>query len=181
MVPQRRQTTPDRKTCVNVTDQVSVTATVEQARDLRSDDDAFALPAVLEKEFHLAVWEFDTSLWAAADYGVDGVTPLRLIRVPYARNPHVRGQRGVFTLAHGDFSDPKGHVDRRPFDEVVATYLQPPEGAPVLTCCHTEPVEAFKVLRLLEGHGLHAGSIFPSLRVAADRVPEKLWWGRATD
>ena len=87
-------------------------------KDFFFDETASRLAAAGE-ERSLAVWAFDKSTDAAFQHTLDERSPYEMVTVPYAGNPHVRAQQGLFTLMRLTL-DPDSSIDRRSFDEILA-------------------------------------------------------------
>ena len=131
----------------------------------------------------MAVWSTSTSLlWSCA--GAQGQTPkmpLRVITPPYAGNPNLAAQQGVFTHWHVDYNEamkPKFivgvanpsisfvAVDRRPLDELIASSLNSSStfrtlGTPVFRRTLAPVKLARDVLRQLDRHQINAARLFP--------------------
>jgi len=129
------------------------------------------------------------AVWALAigyveKYG-KSINPLiRRITVPYASNPNLRAQKGLFTLV--DYQDgqdmpiseeplsPKEHLPS--INEIVREWKNEQAHIFPFLCKLTLPSEeANNLLRILSLHDISAASVCPGHQGAADAVFERNW------
>ncbi len=132
-----------------------------------------------------AVWAYDTSLDLAVEFSLEKERPYRLVTVPYAGNPNIQAQKGLFTVTVCPSIVADGQIDRTPFDRILAEFFEgdrlDPSKHELITCFHTSHDQAFDVLRLLAGVGINAATVFPGYGGARHAVGEKLWWWAKQD
>ena len=138
----------------------------------------------------MAVWAFhkgfDQSLRIAERHMVcPEPVPYELVTIPYASNPNVQAQQGLFSVVrHRGSSEDADR--RRPLDEivsqhVVAQYLDSDrnarwEGDPVFLRFELPWTEFEPLLVLLAKSGTNGSTVFPGYKGIVDAVTEKLWW-----
>ena len=136
----------------------------------------------------LAVWAFSMTT-----HEMDNILacleptprPYQIVTVPYAGNPNINAQQGLFTAYYPSQFDPKGPVDRASFDTVLRasmkTFSKP--GSEVRVFYHfTLPTsEAFSLLRLLAQRGVTASAIMPGYESVVETMSEKNWWWTPRD
>ncbi len=137
----------------------------------------------------MAVWafhkRFDESIRVREAYSLKSVGPVpyKIVTIPYASNPNVQAQQGLFSVVR----HPMGaeSIDRRPLDEIVAEYtarLLPSapgarwEGGPIFLRFELPWTQFEPLLVLLAKAGINGSTVFPGYKGAVDAVKEKLWW-----
>lgn len=101
-----------------------------------------------------------------------------VVTPPYATNPNLRAQLGLFTTVR--FAKDDEHAP--PIDELLATALSPDDAAPASFYAPfyrklTLPTsEAPKLLRLLAHHRVHPGSIYPGYAGVVMALKESAFW-----
>jgi hypothetical protein len=137
--------------------------------------------------------EFDISVWALMRMVVEfeelvaprqeGYTrlPVKMIRAPAADNPNLQAQRGLF-LVHQEFAvDLEEEFRPEAYDQLLVSNLDffaslRRSRTPFPFKLSLPASEAPELLRILAGHGIDAGSIFPGLAGAAKAVGELRLW-----
>ena len=136
----------------------------------------------------MAVWAFnktfDDSLRLRERFAPpQEPVPYEMVTIPYATNPNIQAQQGVFTVVRHSITSRS--IDRTPFDKTLFAYLE---------CCFPElfksgqpanplfikfelPWAQFEdLLRRLANAGVNASTVFPGYYGVVDAVREKLWW-----
>lgn len=141
------------------------------------------------QEKRMAVWafhvSFDEDLRLSKRYslGTTEPVPYELVTIPYATNPNVQAQQGLFSVVRHPLGEEK--VDRRPLDKIVSDYVDqllpnPPKGLwekdPAFLRFELPWSEFGALLTLLAKSGVNGSSVFPGYKGAVDAVKEKLWW-----
>jgi hypothetical protein len=81
-----------------------------------------------------------------------------MVTPPYAGNPNLRAQEGVFTIpAKNILDNPDGAADRYNLSDIIAKSLKP-AGLIKFTLPASQ---ALRVLKLLAKHNVTAASLFP--------------------
>ena len=110
--------------------------------------------------------------------------PFEIVTIPYATNPNIQAQQGLFTLDRRHESAES--IDRRPLDEIVLEYIRKNlpdlynsphfEESPIF-CRFDLPWKEFDALLvLLAKSGINGSTVFPGYQGVVDAVEEKLWW-----
>jgi hypothetical protein len=133
----------------------------------------------------LAIWAFSIfahSLDAILAKLDTSVRPFQIVTVPYAGNPNINAQQGLFTAYYPEHVDPKGPIDRSSFDAVLRTSMNTfnkADSGAVVFYRFTLPTEqAFQLLSLLFQRGTTATSIMPGYQSIVEAIWEKNWYGR---
>lgn len=97
---------------------------------------------------------------------------VELVTVPYASNPNIRAQQGLFTVHRPEKIDPFGDVDRRPLDEILCEDLAPVakfKGKDMTLMMRiTMPTSRVpRLFFLLEKLGINESAIYPGLEGVA--------------
>ena len=133
----------------------------------------------------LAVWAYNLSIDVTVRHDTSNKPPYRIVHVPYATNPNISAQKGLFTILINPTLDGDKEVDRTSFDHALVEYFgtskYPPDKIAFMTCFCTHHDQAFEILRLLAGMGVTAGTIFPGIAGASATVSERLWWWEKND
>ena len=145
-------------------------------------------------EVRLAVWAFnlgfDSVLRRREGGSMESVEPLpyRTVRIPYATNPNVRAQKGVFTVVSQAMGSRQ--VDCRPLDQVLYAHLERFHPHFLRSNVETIPLfvrfdlpwsELAALVRLLAKAGMDASTVFPGYGGVAEAVRERSWWWGVAD
>jgi len=135
----------------------------------------------------MAVWAFDQN-FALAQGVVQrfdsqrGPVPYETVTAPYATNPNIQAQQGVFTVVRHKYASKS--IDRKPFDEILHAHLKRYDPDALKTAKSTSPIffkfelpwsEYQSLLRQLANAGVNASTVFPGCYGVVDAVREKLW------
>ena len=135
----------------------------------------------------MAVWAFDQMFDLAMrevqrfDSQREPV-PYETVTIPYATNPNIQAQQGVFTVVRHKYVSKS--IDRRPFDEMLHAHLERYDPDALKTAKSTSPIffkfelpwsECQSLLRQLANAGVNASTVFPGCYGVVDAVREKLW------
>jgi hypothetical protein len=131
----------------------------------------------------LAIWAF--SIFA---HKVDSILaklvspsgrPFKIVTVPYAGNPNINAQQGLFTAYYPEHVDPKGPIDRSSFDIVLEKSMKTftrAESEAIIFYRFTLPIEqAFSLVNLLAERGITASTIIPGYQSVVETIWEKTW------
>ena len=135
----------------------------------------------------MAVWAFnkifDDSLRRRERFAPPTETvPYETVSIPYATNPNVQAQQGVFTVVR--HRNDSNFVDREPLDSTMYAYLERCFPDVLKTNQPTIPLfwklelpwsQYRSLLRQLANAGVNASTVFPGYYGVADAVREKLW------
>ena len=108
--------------------------------------------------------------------------PYETVTIPYATNPNIQAQQGVFTVVRHKYASKS--VDRRPFDEILHAYLERNDPGAREIPWSTRPIffkfelpwsECQSLLRQLANAGVNASSVFPGCYGVVDAVRERDW------
>ncbi len=135
-------------------------------------------------EGSMAVWAFFKTFYEnLLQVDAEGI-PYELVTVPYATNPNLQAQQGVFTLVR--HTGTANEVDRTTLDDTLFDYLK--RSRPGILKTNAGGISAFfkyelpwsecgGLLRVLANHGVNASTVFPGYEGVADAVLEQLrWW-----
>lgn len=139
----------------------------------------------------MAVWAFhkafDDNLRVREQHArtASEAVPYEMVTIPYATNPNIQAQQGVFTVVR--HSTTSQSVDRTPFDETLRAYLQrcfpgsfksgqPDDPPPPFVKFELPWKEFDSLLRLLANGGVNASTVFPGYYGVVSAIREKLWW-----
>lgn len=135
----------------------------------------------------MAVWAFFKTFYEnLLEIDADGI-PYELVTVPYATNPNLQAQQGVFTLVR--HRETANAIDRTTLDVTLFDYLK--RSRPRVLRTNEGGISAFfkyelpwsecgGLLRVLANHGVNASTVFPGYAGVADAVLEQLrWWDSA--
>jgi hypothetical protein len=165
---------PERRQAIEMYCKLTGTQFNRQASDI----------VAMGEERRLAVWGFSTSIDIAFQHAANVVAPYKIVTVPYANNPNIQAQQGLFTVLRVPI-DPASEVDRRPFNEVLSEAAElmglSPDKHALFLCFQLDWDKCFKLVRLLAKFGVNASTVFPGYRGACDTVAEKLWWWSRSD
>lgn len=155
------------------------------ARDaLDRDEETDSTERKSKPDESMAVWAFFKTFYVGLNRIDDERVPYELVTVPYATNPNIQAQQGVFTLLrhHGTVDK----VDRTPLDEMMFDYLQRSRASVLSTKESTIPIflkfelpwsECGGLIRVLANLGVNASTVYPGYAGVADAVREELcWW-----
>ena len=138
----------------------------------------------------LAVWAFnrvfDGSLRWREEFAQEPGkrVPYETVTVPYATNPNIQSQQGVFTVVRHEMSS--STIDRGPLDETLYAYLE--RHLPAVLDSNGVPIPLFRkfvlpwreferLLRELAKAGINASTVFPGYGGVVEAVREKIrWW-----
>jgi hypothetical protein len=136
----------------------------------------FPAPAV---EF-MTVWAVDIGA-IVSEPGGQGRSRLALVRAPYASNPNLAAQAGVFTLDR-DADGSRGFEETLP--AAVATYIEDNDdlrrqffGQPMFHKFLLPHSETRVLLRLLADHDVSAASVFPGHHGVVEGMRERRYAG----
>ena len=136
----------------------------------------------------MAVWAFnkmfDDALRLSERFAaLDEPVPYQTVTIPYATNPNIQAQQGIFTVVR-HFSN-ADTIDRTPFDETISGYLARCFPELLEGNQATDPIfikfelpwsEFRSLLRQLANASVNASTVFPGYYGVVDAVREKLWW-----
>ena len=138
----------------------------------------------------MAVWAFnkifDDSLRLRERFAPPTETvPYETVSIPYATNPNIQAQQGVFTVVR--HRNDSNFVDGEPLDSTMYGYLERCFPDVLKTSESTIPLfwkfelpwsQYRSLLRQLANAGVNASTVFPGYYGVADAVREKFWsWG----
>jgi hypothetical protein len=141
---------------------------------------------------HLAVWVLNAAvpLPQLTQFINGKVERLAFVQAPYASNPNLAAQAGLFTLDRlaktgvglEETLPPlvQRHLSKRmpaKAREAIIEALGATRGFPVFYKFTLPHAEAGTLLRLLAVEGIHAGTLFPGHRGVVESLVERKYWG----
>lgn len=140
-----------------------IAAYFSAAAALNDYDANHPLPAAHDLVGELAVWRLNLPELA------DSIPSLDLWLPPYADNPNLLAQEGLFSHWRNEDAKLSDAPDTRPLEQLI-----PANKYPSLLTQFTLPVRlAPTLLAVLSTHGIDAGAIYPGQRGVADAIKER--------
>lgn len=128
---------------------------------------------------NVAVWalrDIATYSRTASEKVAGGEYALEFVTAPYAHNPNLRAQQGLFTLLTHKAAPTGDDFRPPPLDQFLAERFDG-DSMPYLVKFTMPYRDSGALLRMLsENANVHAGTIYPSYDGAAESVKEKQFW-----